>query len=211
MWPYVIGAAVVAGLGVFLFEEKNAKAKTRPLPRTPGASPTTPIFKPEPAPPVFKPEPAKPVASAGPAIGTPGFIATALTPKPVDADVHQQMIEQGAVYVSSAPSGAETFRKPDGGLVTVLPTVDIVAGKASNLASINTQKDPLNIRKGPSNTAAIVGKAAKGTVVQIVGKLVTGPGSKKGWAPVRNPATGLTGFAAVDFLEIDEIDPAFQL
>jgi uncharacterized protein YgiM (DUF1202 family) len=80
-----------------------------------------------------------------------------------------------------------------GGLAPSLASV-------GNTATVNTAKDPLNLRKAPSSTSAILGKLAKGSTVNIMGPTVSGPGSAKGWAPVTQGS--LSGYAAADFLSM---------
>lgn len=182
-WLLGLGAL---GAGYLIFGEKKANAQTK--------SKVAPSPKP-----IAVPSPAKVDLQPVP-----------LTSKPVDADIRDKMIKEGNVEISTSPSGAVTFRKPDGGNVTLLPTVDVVAGQASNSAFVNTVRDPLNIRSKPDSNSAKVSTAAKGSVLQIIGKIVAGPGSKKGWAPVQKPGTTIVGYAAVDYLSDLDIDPAFQ-
>lgn len=172
------------GLAWLLFGTKDAKAAPKAKQAPPKPSP------------VFAPE--------------PSAIQIKTVSKPIDQDERDRMTKAGAVSISTSPSGAETFRRPDGGLTTVMTTVDVVAGQASNSAFVNTQRDPLNIRSQPSSSSKAVGSAVKGSALQITGKIVSGPGSKKGWAPVQKPGTNIVGYAAVDYLSDIDIDPAFQ-
>lgn len=184
-WLLGLGAL---GAGYLIFGEKKAsaqpKAKTAPSP--------------------------KPIDPVMPSTAKVDLQPVPLTSKPIDSDIRDKMIKEGNVEISTSPSGAVTFRKPDGGNITVLPTVDVIAGKASNSAFVNTVRDPLNIRSKPDSNSPKVSTAAKGSVLQIIGKIVAGPGSKKGWAPVQKPGTTIVGYAAVDYLSDIDIDPAFQ-
>ena len=182
--PIIVGGAAALGLLFYAMNSKAAppglggkKGKVAP----PLPTKATPDFKPEAAV-VFKPEPKKPVAQVDPA-------------DTVD------LIKAGAVQVATEATGAQVFKRPDGGLVTVMAPVEVTSAGATGQAVVKTQSSALNIRKGPSSSTAIAGSAPKGTVLNITGATVSGPGSKLGWAPVMT-LSGVQGFAAVDYLEM---------
>lgn len=184
---WLLGGAAL-GVGYLLFGEKSAKAKTAP----PAPKPKVPVI----------PSPAKVEVVTAPAgSGTLGTVSQSSI---------DDVTKTGAVHVETQATGAQVFRKPDGGLLTVLPDVTITAGQASNSAFVNTVRDPLNIRSKPDSNSAKVGTAPKDSALEITGKIVSGPGSKKGWAPVRKPGTSIVGFAAVDYLKDLDIDDAFK-
>lgn len=184
-WLLGLGAL---GAGYLIFGEKKANAQTK--------------SKVAPSPKPVMPTPEKVSVVTAPSGG--GTLGT------VSQSSVDDMTKTGAVHVQTEATGAQVFRKPDGGLVTVIPDVTVTAGQASNSAFVNTVRDPLNIRSKPDSNSAKVGSAPKDSALQITGKIVSGPGSKKGWAPVQKPGTSITGFAAVDYLRDIDIDPAFQ-
>lgn len=179
--PIWVPIAAAAGLGVLLFGSKSTAAQ-KPAPKQPNPVPPQPVFKPET--PVFKPPQPTPIV-----------------PKPVDKDVVEQLTKQGAVTVKTTETGSVVMQKPDGGLVTVMPTVDVTAGQgAKGQARVATQRDPLNVRDRPSTDGKVVGKVARNTIVDVTGPVVQGKGSVKGWAPIRQG--NIVGFASVDYLEM---------
>lgn len=184
MWPVIAGGAALLGLALYATSSKAKSKVTLPAPPAPakgkqGAATKTPDFAPEPAV-VFKAE----------------------TAKKVDPADTIDLIKAGAVQVATEVTGAQVFKKQDGGLVTVMAPVEITGGGsgATGQAVVKTAKDPLNIRKSPSSSGAIAGKANRGSVLDITGPTVSGPGSKLGWAPVKQGS--LQGFASVDYLEM---------
>ena len=188
--PAWILAAGALGAGYLLFGEKKASAAIKPGVKT-AAKPVIPV-------------------SSSKTDIVPIPITTKGTLGDVSQSVMDDMTKSGAVHIETQATGAQVFRKPDGGTVTVIPDVTITAGKASNSAFVNTARDPLNVRAKPDSNAAKLGTVAKDSAVQILGKIVSGPGSKKGWAPIQKPGTTLTGYVAVDYLRDIDIDPELQ-
>lgn len=183
---WLLGGAAL-GVGYLLFGEKSAKAKTAPAPKSP--------------------LPAVPSASKVEVVTAPKGSGTLGTVSQSSID---DVTKTGAVHIETQATGAQVFRKPDGGLLTVIPDVTVTAGQASNSAFVATQRDPLNIRSKPDSNSSKVGTAPKDSALEITGKIVSGPGSKKGWAPVRKPGTSIVGFAAVDNLKDLDIDDTFK-
>lgn len=186
MWPIIAAAAGALGVGYLLFS-KNAKAD--PIQFTPSAprpkAKTSPVSKiPVPTPPAI------PIIEKNAPSPTPGLSTV---------DVHDPA--SGAVHVSTQPNGTEIFKKPDGGIVVALPTVDVTAGQGPvGQAQVVTKTDPLSMRSKPSTDGAIVTKIPRGAIVAVNGPTVPGKGSTKGWAPVTYGT--FTGFASADYLEM---------
>lgn len=185
--PVWIPISIAAGLGFLLFGSKKANAAVAPAPvRVPPAAKPAPVFKPEA--PVFKPEAPK-------------------APAKVDADIIEDMTKKGAVQVATNPSGSVVMKKPDGGLITVLPTIEIVGNSGpTNQGMVQTQKDPLTVRDKPSAQGKKLGTVARFSIVDITGPIVKGDGSQtKGWAPIKQG--NLAGYASADLLELDPDQP----
>lgn len=185
MWPVIAGGAALLGLALYASSSKAKSKVPLPAPPAPAKGKQAPATKT----PDFAPEPAV-VFKAEPAV------------KKVDVADTIDLIKAGAVQVATEATGAQVFKKQDGGLVTVMAPVEIEGGGAgaTGQAMVNTKTGPMNLRKGPGTNTAVVGSANKGSILDLTGPTVSGPGSAKGWAPVKQGK--LVGYAAVDYLEM---------
>ncbi len=168
--------ALTVGGGLFLATDWPSSIRRKLPPKQPetlGSPPTTPLQSPFDAP-VQTPVPTPgaqptPVPTPSPTeIASPGPIVAPVTPPPVEtpppvvAPAVPPPVETPPVVAPAVPPPAET--PPPAAVVNGVAFMDV-----SGSGLVNIKSDVLNVRGGPSRTAAVVGSLQKGSRVTLTG------------------------------------------
>lgn len=83
---------------------------------------------------------------------------------------------------------------------TSFPTIPGITttGFQNQAAVVATEKDPLNVRSGPTTAAGVIGQVAKGSAVTVTSPKIAGTGSSSGWVSIIQG--NIKGFVSNDFL-----------
>ena len=111
--------------------------------------------------------------------------------------------ENGVLYINGTSPTAELKNRlwasfgeidPDFRAGDLVMDIDVASGAGSQ-AKVITKESNLNIRKGPGTDQPVVGKAAHGATVSILGK------ANDQWALIKNEG-GIEGYVYNQYLEI---------